>query len=234
MKTFPDPRLCECGCGHPAPIAKKTDRRDGVRKGEPLRFISGHNRRNTTDLSRWFEADGGYETPCWLWAGSLTRKGYGRAQVNGEHTGAHRAMYEAANGALPRNAQLDHLCRNRRCVRPEHMDVVTNAVNSQRASRSRLSYTLVRAIRSSTLPSTLIAKTVGVSRQAISDVRRGHTWQGAAVEVAGEAAYQRMADRLVRLIGEAAARIGPDSHHRGSATPVVEACEGRSAEKGAG
>jgi hypothetical protein len=48
----PEPKLCECGCGQPAPIAKGTSRRDGAVKGQPLRFVHGHNGRRGQNTPR--------------------------------------------------------------------------------------------------------------------------------------------------------------------------------------
>ncbi len=62
---------------------------------------------------------------CWIWIGSKATKGYGR--WNGRK--AHRVAYEALVGVIPAGLTIDHLCRNRKCVNPSHMEVVTNAVN---------------------------------------------------------------------------------------------------------
>jgi hypothetical protein len=45
-------KLCECGCGHPAPVAPKTDTRQGWVRGQPKRFIHGHNRRGQKGVYR--------------------------------------------------------------------------------------------------------------------------------------------------------------------------------------
>nr|WP_281409826.1 HNH endonuclease signature motif containing protein [Methylobacterium sp. BTF04] len=84
------------------------------------------------DLSRYSEADHGYNTLCWDWAGAPSRKGYGTTQVDGIKKNAHRAVYEAENGKLPRDLHLDHLCRNKLCVRPSHMEPVTPLENERR------------------------------------------------------------------------------------------------------
>lgn len=125
-------KLCECGCGRVAPIAAKTDARDGAIKGQPLRFISGHNRRGTADLTRFDIVEAGFGTPCWNWTGSVNRKGYGRCHVNGVHKNAHRAVYEAAVGEIDPGLHLDHLCRNRLCVNPDHMEPISPAENNRR------------------------------------------------------------------------------------------------------
>lgn len=127
-------RRCECGCGAVAPLSTRTNARKGHIKGKPLRFVSGHNKRGTTSLSRYRVLASG----CWEWLGSRSRKGYGRAQVNGEHTGAHRAMYEHVSGEkLPKDVQLDHLCRHVWCVNPAHLEPVSAAENRRRQALAR-------------------------------------------------------------------------------------------------
>ena len=71
---------------------------------------------------------------CWQWTGS---KGDGYGKVNGFHTSlAHRLSYEEACGPIPEGLQLDHLCRNRACVKPGHLEAVTQKVNQERGSNA--------------------------------------------------------------------------------------------------
>lgn len=70
----------------------------------------------------------GNATDCWPWA-SVRRDGYGRAYLDGRHQLAHRAVYERLVGPVPEGKELDHLCRNRRCVNPAHLEPVTRRVN---------------------------------------------------------------------------------------------------------
>lgn len=63
---------------------------------------------------------------CWLWTGPLTPSGYA-ANV------AHRGIYQRLIGPVPDGLELDHLCRVRHCVRPDHLEPVTRAENVRRA-----------------------------------------------------------------------------------------------------
>jgi hypothetical protein len=65
---------------------------------------------------------------CWLWLGSTTR-GYGHLAIDGRTRMAHRVAYELANGPIPTGLVIDHLCRNHSCVRPDHLEPVTNYEN---------------------------------------------------------------------------------------------------------
>ena len=65
---------------------------------------------------------------CWIWAGGMTGNGYG----NYCNKPAHRAVYEALVGEIPEGLQLDHLCRVRACVNPEHLEPVTASENMKR------------------------------------------------------------------------------------------------------
>jgi len=72
---------------------------------------------------------------CWSWVGS-TRSGYGVFSIGGKHRrtmAAHRLVYELLVGPIPEGLQIDHLCRNRGCVRPSHLEPVTAAENVRRA-----------------------------------------------------------------------------------------------------
>jgi hypothetical protein len=76
---------------------------------------------------------------CWIWTGPLTKDGYGRSNVkeNGKwrRVYTHRAAYIATHG--PTVLPLDHLCWNRACYNPRHMEPVTTRVNTQRADTGK-------------------------------------------------------------------------------------------------
>jgi hypothetical protein len=72
-------------------------------------------------------------TGCWLWTARIDASGYGRLNRGpGVSPMAHRFAYEEFVGPIPGGMQLDHLCRTRRCVNPEHLEPVTNRQNALR------------------------------------------------------------------------------------------------------
>jgi hypothetical protein len=69
---------------------------------------------------------------CWLWAGYVSRDGYGTVSAGKRMHKAHRMSYEAFVGPIPEGLDIDHLCRVRNCVNPEHLEPVTRQVNCLR------------------------------------------------------------------------------------------------------
>lgn len=77
------------------------------------------------------------KTRCWNWIGIIEKNGYGRVRHNGRSCWAHRVIYEMFRGPIPLGLELDHLCRNTRCVNPDHLEPVTRLINARRASNGR-------------------------------------------------------------------------------------------------
>lgn len=76
--------------------------------------------------------------PCWLWTASINEGGYGRYCVSkvGRRSMlayAHRHSWTIMVGEIPQGMQLDHLCKVRNCVNPDHLEVVAPKVNARRA-----------------------------------------------------------------------------------------------------
>lgn len=80
---------------------------------------------------RYWEKVNKTET-CWLWTGAVADHGYGTHLVDGRTRLAHRLAVQLSGRVIPPKMQVDHLCRVRRCVNPEHLEIVTPRVNTER------------------------------------------------------------------------------------------------------
>ena len=81
------------------------------------------------------------ETCCWEWQGSHSGNGrgggYPRMSLDGQTVAVHRVMYIQINGYVPSKKQIDHVCRNRCCVNPAHLEMVTHKENIKRRDNAR-------------------------------------------------------------------------------------------------
>ncbi len=117
---------------------------------------------------------------CWRWLGHTNDKGYGRINWKGTKLLAHRAWWETVNDPLGTN-RVDHLCRNRWCVNPDHLEIATQAENVQRGDLAKLIPEEVTLIRrwyaERTITQALLARFFGVSLQSINRIVNRQTWQ---------------------------------------------------------
>ena len=74
------------------------------------------------------------EWECWLWQVHLNTEGYGSIYKHGQRVKVHRFSYELFIGPIPAGLVLDHLCRRRNCVNPDHLEPVTNTENILRGA----------------------------------------------------------------------------------------------------
>lgn len=90
----------------------------------------------TTRLERFMRKVGIISGGCWQWRGYVDSRGYGQTKVNNITKSAHKVSYLFHVGPVPKGLILDHLCRNRTCVNPSHLEPVTQQVNVQRGSEA--------------------------------------------------------------------------------------------------
>ena len=98
-------------------------------KGCPYRYLPNHHKRTSPNEYLVDPATG-----CWVWQRYVDKSGYGEIHVPGYigNRRAHRIIYERHKGKIPDGLDLDHLCRNRRCVNPDHLEPVTRRENLAR------------------------------------------------------------------------------------------------------
>lgn len=155
---------CDCGCGREVPedyYAQKFYREARTRW--------------------WTERDRGYSSFCWIWDGATNCYGYGYLHYKGIHHKAHRLTYTWYVGPITDGLQIDHLCRNRDCVRPDHLEEVTIEVNCQRGLQAKLNPEVVRFIRQSydegNWSMRSLANTFSVSYDTVHSVINRKTWR---------------------------------------------------------
>lgn len=69
------------------------------------------------------------KTKCITYKVNISDQGYGRISLNSKTYKAHRIVYKLFKGALSKHLEIDHLCRNRACINPEHLEQVTHKIN---------------------------------------------------------------------------------------------------------
>lgn len=107
-----------------------------------LRNARGHLVPQTRTVDEFWNSvlinSTGYGTDaCWTWQGAHTKSGYAMATLNYKRHYLHRFAYERLIGAVPAGLELDHLCRNRGCFNPAHLEPVTHAENMRRGHWGR-------------------------------------------------------------------------------------------------
>jgi hypothetical protein len=86
-------------------------------------------RRGQDEQRFWDKVQRG--AACWNWVGTLMVTGYGGIRYHGKNRTAHRVSYELHYGPIPDGLQIDHACRNRLCVNPDHLRAVRDGENKQ-------------------------------------------------------------------------------------------------------
>ena len=167
--------LCQCGCGKKTNIATYNRQRYGWVKGEPIRFINNHDKKNLGPQYSVNEKSG-----CWEWLKGKTSAGYPHFIFKGKMVYAHRHYYEKYNGPIPERFVIDHLCKNSGCVNPRHLEAVTNAENVRRGNKAILEKQDVYAIRqfyeNGEKDNRELAEMFGVSRDHIRGILSYEVW----------------------------------------------------------
>lgn len=96
---------------------------------------------------------------CWIWIANTTHDGYGMVAIGKSKAYTHVFEFEKHRGPKPKGLELDHLCRNRACCNPEHLEPITHREN---------------ILRGNTLPAMLAKKT---------HCLRGHPFSGSNLRV---------------------------------------------------
>ena len=89
------------------------------------------NRKQIQRFQKFIELD--MLTGCWIWKGCL-RNGYGTVKQNGKMQLAHRISFVHWNGEIKQGLEIDHLCRNKICCNPSHLEAVTHLENLKRGN----------------------------------------------------------------------------------------------------
>jgi hypothetical protein len=85
------------------------------------------------DVAKIFKRINAREGECWEWAGKANSGGYGVMVINYKTYIAHRLVFSIFNGSLNPSLVIDHICRNRKCVNPDHLEQVTSKENLARS-----------------------------------------------------------------------------------------------------
>lgn len=124
---------CQCGCGQKTRIAPQSHTREGWVKGEPLRYIQGHNNPHYNSVVDyfWSRVTPGMPDECWLWQGFRNPQGYGQFNYHKKAYRVPRLCWEIHFGAIPEGLWVLHRCDNPPCCNPNHLFLGTPTDNAQ-------------------------------------------------------------------------------------------------------
>lgn len=172
---------CRCGCGQKTSIATYTYKKRNLKLGEPLQFVSGHNFIKFVGPEYKI-----VESGCWQWQKSINQDGYGKTNIGRRQMYAHRKYYEGKYGPVPKGYELDHLCSNRACVNPDHLEPVLPRTNVRRSRAAKLDAQQIAKIRrmhAEGISRAELAAHFGVHPGHMSHIISGRYWADIAPEV---------------------------------------------------
>ncbi len=135
--------------------------------------------RNGARMKKLVEL-GASPNDCWTWIGNVSKRtGYGKKQWYGKSILAHRWVWQMFFGKIPDGLVINHKCSNKICVNPQHLEVVTTAENCRHGKGTKLTPSIVRAIREiepQRGDRLAIANLYGITPMTVSDLRNRRSW----------------------------------------------------------
>jgi len=180
-----------------------TDSSIGYTKGQPLRFIKGHNGRGKPGPNSgrifspladrlWSRIERRSPDECWEWQGARSSSGYGVLNGSGSSSQAHRHAYELTYGPIPPGLMIRHTCDNPPCCNPAHLlpgthqDNTEDMVSRERQERGERHHFAklsdadvieIRRLANAGIPQREIAKQFGIGKDYVSILKRGLNWK---------------------------------------------------------
>lgn len=138
-------------------------------------------RLNSARIAQVFSRISRTESDCWEWKGRTMYKGYGLYHFDGDNVFVHRLLFAWAVGPIPRGYKttIDHLCRNRRCCNPVHLELVPSGENNRRGKQQGF-----------TMNPNSLANLVSTRNREKTECKRGHALIGDNLHVTKRGARQ--------------------------------------------
>lgn len=114
---------------------------------------------------------------CWIWQNAQDGRGYGHIRANGKTMKAYTFFFMKKYGPIPKGKELDHVCRVKLCVNPDHLEPVTHQINMQRAlgiHRNRI--LKIRSLAKSGLSGAEISRKIKIPERTVYGIISKDRW----------------------------------------------------------